>query len=186
MKKLEAVEDKNESALVQGASIYFCDSFIEVHSQSGGHVGMLDRNAFDVFLPPEVSDDRILNSMLAALEASHSWWPEKFVASGGWRGAESRRKEWIAELIRRFPEKRNKSILFRGLRWLEIKRRHGVVTFFPKNRVSGDGYGFLPGRSPTDHLKFIVESPDDQSVLQQSLRLAMQNCCDEGVPLLGG
>lgn len=169
------MRDANESALVRGASLFFGPSFIEVHAETGGHTSMLDRVAFNAYLPPDASVQAIVPLVQQALEASHHWDDDKFVSSGGWRGMTSRWNDWVQEMHQRFPAKKTKSALFKGLCWLLIKRRENVLTLFPKNRVRGDGYGFLPGEDKqTLSLVFRLDDPDfDWS---EALRQGMAHC----------
>ena len=169
------VKDANESALVKGASLFFGPDFIEVHAESGGHTSMLDRAAFHAYLPADASTTEIALLVQQALEASHSWWPDKFVASGGWRGMTSRWNDWVQEMHQRFPAKKSKSALFNGLCWLLIKRRENVLTLLPKNRVRGDGYGFLAGENKQT-LSLVFHLDDPCFDWNDALRQGMERC----------
>lgn len=169
------IKDANESALVRGASLFFGPAFIEVHAETGGHTSMLDRAAFHAYLPPDASTQEIALLVQQALDASHSWWPDKFVASGGWRGMTSRWNDWVQEMLQRFPAKKSKSALFKDLCWLLIKRRENVLTLYPKNRVRGDGYGFLPGENKQT-LSLVFQLDDPAFDWSEALRQGMAHC----------
>jgi hypothetical protein len=170
----EAGNDANESALVKGASIFFGPDFIEVHADTGGHVSMLDREAFHVYLPGTAAIQEIIPALQKALQASHSWWPEKFIATGGWRGMSIRWNEWIAELHRLFPKKKSRATLFKGVCWLEVKVRDNSLTMIPKARVRQDGYGYIKGEHGT--VTFEFELNDSSFSWEAALSKAMARC----------
>jgi len=167
--------DANEGALVKGASLFFGPSFIEVHAETGGHTSMLDRAAFHAYLPPDASTLEIARLVQQALDASYHWDMELFAARGGWRGMTPRWNDWVQEMHQRFPAKKSKSALFKGLRWLLIKRRENVLTLFPKNRVRGDGYGFLPGENKQT-LSLVFHLDDPAFDWSDALRQGMAHC----------
>lgn len=169
-----SVRDANESDLVKGASVFFGPEFVEVHAESGGHTGMLDREAFCAYLPAGVSASEIAPLVQQALMASHSWWPDKFVATGGWRGSSARWNSWIAELHQRLPMKKSKATLFEGVRWLEIKLRNDALTLIPKARIRRDEYGFIKGERGTLELVFDINRP--QFSWEEALSQGMARC----------
>lgn len=161
--------DLNESSLVQGATVVFCNDFIEVIAATGGHSSMDDLDAHNAFLEPDSSAETIAAMALAALDASHSWWPDKFVATGGWRGATPRYETWIADLLKRFPVK-NRTTLFKGLKRLVIKRKGNQITFKPMARVRADVY------KPLQAASIVVEATANPRELAASLQVAMGRC----------
>jgi len=167
-------KDQNESDLVKGASIFFGPDFVEVHAESGGHTSMLDRDSFSAYLPADAAIQEIVPLVQKALAASHSWWPDKFVATGGWRGMSDRWKAWVVELHQQVPAKKSKATLFKGVRWLEVKRRDNVLTLIPKARVRQDEYGYIKAENGTLKLVFDLDTPG--FVWDEALEQAMDKC----------
>jgi CDI immunity protein len=161
--------DLNESSQVQGATVVFGAEFIEVIAATGGHSSMDDLDAFNAFLSPDSNAEAIAMAVLAALDASHSWWPDKFVATGGWRGAAPRYEAWIADLLTRYPAKSH-ATLFKGLKRLVIKRKSNQITFKPMTRVRADVY------KPLQEAGFVVEATANPHELATSLQVAMGRC----------
>lgn len=169
-----SVRDANESDLVKGASVFFGPEFVEVHAESGGHTGMLDRESFSAYLPAGVATSEIAPLVQKALMASHSWWPDKFVATGGWRGSSTRWNSWIAELYQRVPMKKNRAALFEGVCWLEIKLRNDVLTLIPKARIRRDEYGYIKSERGVLELMFDINHP--QFSWEEALGQGMARC----------
>jgi len=167
--------DANEGDTVKGASILFGPSFIAIYSESGGHVGVMDRDSFYVCLPPQTGRDEVARNVLLALDASHAWSKNKWLESGGFRGAEERRKSWIQEMFAKFPQfKKSKGKLFDDLAWLHVKLKGDVYSFIPKSRMKLDGYGFIVEGGRTVCISADLNSPDFN--FEESLYVGMRMC----------
>lgn len=170
-----AQNDFNEGTTIKGASLFFGKDFIAIYAESGGKVGVMDRDAYSILLAPNSPITIVAHHISLALEASHNWSDEKWVTSKGYLGAEERRKAWIADLLSKHPKlKGKKSLLFDGLAWMHVKKKGSIFTLVPKRRIRGDGYGFIVSQGNT--LQMIFDSSDDSFSLESALQAGMRSC----------
>jgi CDI immunity protein len=165
------MKSRKRLPFAQWADINRTERFVSVEVLSGYRTIQPDDEGYIIYLAPDVSNDRLGQALLEALDKSRFIWPpdemEFFKAERYVRVYRDRQQDFM----RRYGYK-TKREAYRNMDWCRVERSEGVISIKPHQRDKPEYWTDLP----PDKI-VILPVTTDAVVVGTALRLAL-DCCE--------